>query len=169
MRGVTIEDKLTFDIIWQIYQKEKQTNRLFPLQKDFYSKANKLVSNKPQNPSMESVTSVNINNIITKIKEKRQQKILLYIAYDKQIEHPIPTEEFNFYNKIIEMITKTQLPTNSNQTQNLNMLQDIPEIFLPSGNKIGPLKKSEKIQIDNKTDSKFLINNLLCEVDINLK
>lgn len=163
-----MKDELTYDIVWQVYQKEKQTNKLFPLQKDFYSEVEKLAVNKSMNNNGNNIPLVNIHHLIKKIKEKRKQKILLYVAYDKQIDHPIPTEEYNLYNKITKIFTETgTIKPDEHLNQKLNILQDIPEIFLPSGNKIGPLKKSEKIQINNKADEEFLITNMLCEVYTN--
>ncbi len=159
---------MTYDIIWQTYQKEKQTNRLFPLQTDFYSEAKRLITAKNTNPDIENTKRTNITHIISKIKEKRTQKILLYIAYNKQIETPIPLEETNLYNKLIQILTESQnITINEMQIQKLNVLQTIPEIFLPSGNKTGPLNKSDKIQIENKSDKEFLITSMLCELYTN--
>jgi hypothetical protein len=46
----------------------------------------------------------------------------------------------------------------------LRSITDIPEIILPSGRKLGPLKKNEVLDIqDSAADTTYLISNAICE------
>lgn len=82
------------------------------------------------------------------------------------MQHPIPTPELNLYNKITTTVReagKTQERPTDEKPTTLSALQNIPEIFLPSGNKIGPLTKQERIRVTDRKDATFLVDNMLCE------
>jgi DNA replication initiation complex subunit (GINS family) len=159
-----MDEKLTYDYIWQAYQKEKQTNQLLLIPRTFYQDTSeflKLVKVKKDNePSIENTTRL-INDFF----EKRKQKILIYIAYNKQLPQPISSNEIEFYNKVLQIVKSERLD-HSNQNSNTNTLKsikDIPEIILPSGNKIGPLKKDQTVKTENEQDNIYLTENMICE------
>ncbi len=160
--------EMSYETIWQVYYKEKQTNELQLLPDFFYSdtQINSIKTDlKDEENQKEFSIKENINLLITKIFEKRKQKILIYSAYNKSLPQPIPNIELNFYNKLQEL--KNTYILNIKQTQvniSLKSLDYLPEIILPSGEKIGPLKKEEIIEIKSKEseDINFLINNSIC-------
>ncbi len=151
--------KIDYDFLWHVLQSESKNRILNPLPINFYKEAESLKTETSNNPEN---TNSNITTMINKIKEIRTHKLLLYIAYKKQIQQPIPIEEQETYEKIVSYIYEHQKLQQSDKSQ-LNAIQAIPEIYLPSGNKIGPLSKGEKITIKEKNDAEFLINSLICE------
>ncbi len=160
-----MEETLTYEDIWNLLQKEYRSNVLFQLQKDFYEEAERLAAELEREEVEKTVnTKTNVNRLINKIRERRIQKILLYIAYNKQIQQPLPICETNIYNKITQIIDAAKTPANTESIKEfvLNTLQDIPEIYLPSGERIGPLSKESKIKTKDKNDAEFLVNSMLC-------
>jgi hypothetical protein len=152
--------KIDYDFLWHTLQTESKNRILNPLPVDFYKEAEALAATTTEN--INNNVANNITTIISKIKEIRTHKLLLYIAYKKQIQQPIPIEEQEIYEKIILYISERQ-PIKKQDGSTLNTIQTVPEIYLPSGGKIGPLSKGEKITIKEKNDAEFLINSLICE------
>lgn len=159
---------MSYETIWQVYHKEKQTNEL-QLLPDFFYSTTQINSIKTDLKDEENQNNYdvkeNIERLITKIFEKRKQKLLIYSAYNKSLPQPIPNIELDFYDKLQKLkntyilnIKETQLNTS------LKSLDYLPEIILPSGEKIGPLKKEQIIEIKSKEseDINFLINNSIC-------
>ncbi len=98
------------------------------------------------------------------IYKKRKQKILIYLAYNKQVPQPMPVIEQNYYEKLLVIINSEKLNLEETDNKNLLALQSIPKIILPSGNEIGPLEKDQFIFAENEEDKKFLINNNICKI-----
>ncbi|MCL4383668.1 MAG: hypothetical protein M1168_01945 [Candidatus Marsarchaeota archaeon] len=158
---------ISYETIWQIYYKEKQTNELQLLPKTFYEDIDEFIKTfeKNQNNIENIDIKQNISSLVTKIFEKRKQKILIYSAYNKSLPQPIPDPESNFYNKIYELkkIYVLDVPE-QNQKIQLKIIAELPEIILPSGQKLGPLNKNEIIKINSSEseDINYLINNSIC-------
>jgi len=158
-------ENLTYDYIWQIYQKEKQTNELSVLSKTFYNDVSsfiKKLENENENEDS-SVIKINTQKLINSIFERRKQKIMMYVALNKNIPS-VTEEEMEFYKKTTELYSATKLAYQDMQQTKpqLTAAQDIPEILLPSGKKIGPFKKEQTVKIDNIKDINFLLTASLC-------
>ncbi len=158
-------NKVSYDFLWQTLQEESKNKTLNQLPQDFYSEAEQLLKEEKDADKRENINN-NITNMISKIKEIRINKLLLYIAYGKQIQMPIPIEEQEAYERITAYIYEYR---NRNKGENepkaLSVVHNVPEIYLPSGNKIGPLSEGQKIKINEKNDAAFLINSLICEYE----
>ena len=180
-----MESKIDYASIWKLSIQEDQTNELQPLSKDFYEKTLLLI-NQIKDPEIGRSPKSNSLKLLNKLFEKRKQKIAIYAAYNKPLPNPVPKEEQELYIKIITLLknitlNKNSLPSEKSYAQEspkediikqpdypkeakqVKALQNMPEILLPSGNKIGPANKGDIIDINNDEDIKFLISSSLCE------
>lgn len=158
---------IEYETIWQIYQKEKQSNELQLIPKSLYEDADILINKLRGEKTEEAGTEAdNAQRLINYIFEKRKQKIMLYAAYGRPMPGPSPQEEEEFYNEALEILKSRRLKTaRPKEIKTLKALQKIPEIILPSGNKEGPFEKDQLVEIksSNKEDINFLINNGICK------
>ncbi|MGH2510317.1 MAG: hypothetical protein ACRDHZ_23325 [Ktedonobacteraceae bacterium] len=163
-------EALSYDYLWQACQKEKQTNQLLLVPKTFYDDIAEYINSLPAPGPNEADSCMKANSIklLNEIFERRKQKIMLYVAYNKQLPQPISNLELEFYNRLTEVARATRLEHQSMRKSSgaaLRSLKDIPEIILPSGNKIGPLKKDQVLEMrkDSDPDIEFLTKNMICE------
>ncbi len=161
-------NELDYDLLWQIVQKEKQTNELQLLPKGFYDEAASLLNslNKKEMTDDEASLRKNAMKMINDLYERRKQKVLIYVAYRKPLPQPAVPSEQEFYNELSEAAKRNKLDMHfsKNGRQTLVSLQTIPEIILPSGRKAGPFEKGQIIEMSaEEEDIKFLINNTICK------
>ncbi len=147
--------------IFKKLQEEKKTGELLPLNKDFYHLigSHKAVSSQDMQMIQEQE---NIVRLVKNLKEKRIQKILIYLAYSKPLPSQIPPEEEDLYREMQKILNRTSTPSNRNQK--IRILADIPEVITTKGNKIGPFKQGQVIETDNRNDIEFIVNNKLGEI-----
>jgi DNA replication initiation complex subunit (GINS family) len=165
--GAKMASKMTYDYLWEINQKEKQTNQLLPISKSFYADALTFINNLNPTDDASANTKSNAINILTSIFEKRRRKILIYVAYDKPLPQPISDPEQDFCDRVQEILKVNKLDNINIKTTDkvsLRSLKDIPEVILPSGNKTGPFKKDQIIELGSyEGDIEFLLSNAICE------
>jgi len=158
---------ITYDYLWEAYQKEKQTNQLLPISRTFYTDSLFFINGLAAKGETESVTKTNSISILNNIFEKRRQKILIYIAYGKQLPQPISNLEQELCNKVQDILKVNKLDgTNIRLTDKVSLrsLKDMQEVILPSGNKAGPFKKDQIMELGNQeNDIEFLLSNAICE------
>lgn len=162
-----MDENITYDYLWQAYQKEKQTNQLLLIPKTFYEDIFKFINSVQSSTSFNQTTKDNTIMLVNDFFDKRKQKILIYIAYNKQLPQPISNNELEFYNKLLQIVKEEKLDLTTQakaKTNSLKSMKDIPEIILPSGNKIGPLSKNQIIEIENQQDKSYLLENTICEI-----
>ena len=154
-----------YDNLWQAYQKEKQTNQLLLLSKTFYEDISTLINTTNPTEDIEPSVKENAARVLNEFFEKRKQKILLYVAYNKPLPQPISANELEFYNKILQILKAERIDTQRPKTPKnvLISIKEIPEILLPSGNKFGPLKKDQTVEAENEQDKIYLLENSICE------
>ncbi|MCL4381274.1 MAG: hypothetical protein M1331_00210 [Candidatus Marsarchaeota archaeon] len=171
-----MDSGISYETVWQILHKEKQTNELQLIPNTFYNDAERFIKNNiKSNATLNDAngsefenklnTKENIMFLLNKIFEKRKQKLLIYIAFNKPMPQPLPEIEMSFYNRLNEL--KKEFTLNIEEKAQgifLKVVSDIPSILLPSGGKIGPLQKDQIINIKEKEseDINFLINNSIC-------
>ena len=156
---------ISYDYIWQIYQTEKSTNTIQLVPKSFYTDAQAFIAELSNKNDDESVAiKTNIERLINSIYQRRKQKIMVYVAYGKQLPQPVPAEEARFYENLQKLFSNETLNTKSTNKPSLRAIRDIPEIFLPSGNKIGPVSKSNTVEVASEEDTEYLVSNKLCEL-----
>ncbi|MDE1865996.1 MAG: hypothetical protein KGH94_05160 [Candidatus Micrarchaeota archaeon] len=155
-------EDISYDYIWNLCQKEKQTNQLLQLPKTFYDDTiNYLARSQLAEPQ-----KTNMEKLLVDLLEKRKQKIFMYLAYNKTLPPQIDSSEQELYNALLEAAAKHRMDPARKIKSNklLRSLTDIPEIVLPSGRKLGPLKKNEILDMqDSAADVTYLISNAICE------
>lgn len=161
-------ETITYDYVWEVYQKEKGTNELQQVYKTFYSDIAEYIKKLETETNDESeATKSNTKRLVNSIYERRKQKIMVYVAYGKTLPQSVAKEETDFYNAIIKLfnenVVDSKVMKEANSQKVLRAACDIPEIFLPSGGKLGPVGKSELINISSEEDKEYLITNKLCE------
>jgi DNA replication initiation complex subunit (GINS family) len=155
-------ENISYDYIWNLCQKEKQTNQLLPLGRNFYADIQEYMSKS----ALTSPQKENMEKILLNLFEKRKQKLFLYMAYNKQPPSQLDATESDFYTRLLEITTAYRIDKGNEIKSNklLRSITDIPEIVLPSGKKIGPLKKDEILDMNNSAaDITYLISNAICE------
>jgi hypothetical protein len=152
-----------YDVLWQAHQKEKNATELQPLPNNFYKDMNEIIAKiDPQdhsNPKLKENSARLMNELI----ERRKQKILIYVAYKKHPPQSNLPEEEAFYTSLLE-VTKTQnFIGGTKSATRLKVLNELPQISLPSGSQVGPLSKNQIIELNNREDIEYLTSNGVCE------
>lgn len=162
--GVGMVDEEVYNVLWQAFQNEKKTNELQHLPKNFYTDVIGFINNYNPNQIIGNTPNIKENAIrlVTGLYDKRKQKIMLYVAYGKQISQNQIKEEMEFYNNLVSLNKSSKINFTKNNDHSLKVLNDIPEIILPSNSKIGPLSKNQIISIRDADDKEFLITNSIC-------
>ncbi len=159
-----MDETISYDYLWQAYQKEKQTNQLLLLSKTFYDDVGEFLTLEGKTKGQNSTMHENASKLLLDFFEKRKQKILLYVAYNRQLPQPVSNIELEFYNKVLQTVRAERFPTQNRQPTPtvLRSTKDIPEIILPSGKKFGPLKKDQEIGAMDEQDKVYLLENSIC-------
>ncbi|MCL4387969.1 DNA replication complex GINS family protein [Candidatus Marsarchaeota archaeon] len=162
-------ETITYNFLWEVLQKERSSNALQLLPKNFYSDIGEFIEgtkNEIAKNEEAGIQIANIERLVSEIFDKRKQKVALYVAYKKPLPNPITDIETDLYNKMMELYINTKIAgpkeTKTQQNRLRVIIEKLPEVFLPSGSKIGPLEKGQLIEVQDKNDSKFLIDNSLC-------
>lgn len=158
-------NELTYDMLWQAYQKEKRSNELQLIPKSFYEEALGFIKELPGGGSEDgAIQKENAARLLNEMFERRKQKIMVYAAYGRQLPEQAPPKETTLYDEAVRMLKKSTLNGEASGTgvAALKVSQPIPEILLPSGLKIGPLEKDQVLEVKGKEDRAFLINNNIC-------
>lgn len=141
---------------------EKNRGELTTLPKDFYMLVNEYVKSLCGAEASEAITkqAETTKKLVAGLIEKRRQKLLVYIAYNKTLPQPIPDEEEGLYNEIRKVLS-----TNSTKTRlsKIKITSDIPEILTPQGRKVGPFKQGELVELADDADVDFIIKNKIGE------
>ncbi len=161
-----MDNGFSFDYIWTVYQKEKQTNKLTLIQKQFYADSKEFIGKIDKSTLEGQSTISNTIQTLDLIVGSRKRKLIIYAAYSKPLPQPIPDEEREFYNKLLGLI-KSYGIYGEEQTQEkkqapMKVLIAVPEITLPSGGHVGPLEKDQLIEVENDDDRKYLESNRIC-------
>jgi hypothetical protein len=161
---VYTDETISYDYLWQAYQKEKQTNQLLLLSKTFYEDAGEFITFDGKTKGSGSAMHENASKLLSEFFDKRKQKILIYVAYNRQLPQPVSNVELEFYNKILQTVKSAKFPVQDRQPLPtiLKSTKDIPEIILPSGKKFGPLKKDQEIGAIDEQDKVYLLENAIC-------
>lgn len=138
-----------------LLRSERKSGEVITLPKDFYSKT----AEKLRTYEKDTDEYKNINKIISSIKEKRKQKMLVYLAYNKDLPRPVPTEEEDLYMQIKNIINNND----DIKPSKVKIIKPIPQIVTPSGSRIGPYEQNEIVYVYDYTDTKFIVENKIGE------
>ena len=77
----------TYEMLWQAAQKERQTNELQVLQKNFYDEISEFLKRLEgrEITDEDASTKKNTLKLLDELYERRKQKILIYVAYKRQL------------------------------------------------------------------------------------
>lgn len=153
---------VTPEILFSTLQREKSTGELIALQQDFYQMAERFIRTLEDKAHTNDEKEVveNSKAMLAALVERRKQKVLLYIAYNKQLPAAIPTEEESLYNEITNVINQNmQQP----KPAKFRILADIPEVLTKQGKRIGPYKQGEVIELFDSSDAEFVAENKIGE------
>jgi DNA replication initiation complex subunit (GINS family) len=139
------------------------TGELQPLQKDFYSLVSVLITGleRETGNSEKTKQAENTKKMIAILRERRKQKLLVYLAYDRPLPQQMPEEEEVLYNEINQLLTK-EIP--NSKLSRLKITAEIPEVITAEGRKIGPYKLGEVIEVSNSGDAEFIVKNKIGEI-----
>ncbi len=157
--GVFTETVIQTEFLFSRLAEEKKTGELLPLPASFYREVEETI--KKHDKTGTPAEQQNKQTILNLLKAKRTQKILIYIAYGKQIPVQLPSEEEALYYQILKILNKE---ANIPRTTKIKILINIPEIITTQGNKIGPYQEGEVIQMEDSGDAEFIINNKIGEI-----
>ncbi len=156
---------MSYDYLWQLCQKEKQTNQLLQIPKTFYEDMFNFITTLDVTNDKSMQIKANAIKMLNELFESRKQKILFYVAHSRTLPQPMSPIETEFYENVVKVMKSSKIDLGDVKRNNttLKSLVDIPEIMLPSGNKLGPLKKDQLL--DSKfsdVDKDFLLTNAIC-------
>ncbi|MGC8676541.1 MAG: hypothetical protein ACP5T3_03465 [Candidatus Micrarchaeia archaeon] len=146
------------EILFSKLKAEKVTGELLQLDADFYTEAEKYIA-LLDNTEKSSKEAENVRKMLSQLKERRKQKILVYLAFDKPLPRPVPVEEESLYNEILTILSNGF----DVKTIRLKIIADLPEVITPGGKKIGPFKNGEVVEVGDTKDADFIINNKIGE------
>ncbi len=152
-----MESEITVSNLSSVLKNEQKTGEISSLTPDFYMN----IRSKIKNIEVNSDEYKNLSKLMNAIKEKRIQKLLVYIAYNKDVPKPLPAEEEDLYIQIKKILTD-----NSPEQKHvrIKITHSIPQIVTSTGSKIGPFEQNEIIRTDNISDVKYLVENKIGEL-----
>lgn len=149
---------LTSNDISILLKNEKKTGELLALPKEFYSQAEDTLRSSGSTDTNEYNSTM---KLISSLKEKRTQKLLVYLAYNKNIPQPIPSEEEDLYIQIKKILNNN---TPESKAIKVKITKKIPQVLTPTGNSVGPFEQNETIYLSDIGDVKFIVDNKLGEI-----
>ena len=152
-----MENETTINYLNNLLKNENRTGEITSLPRNFY----KNIEEKEKTFPKDSDELKSMSKIFNLLKEKRRQKILVYLAYNKEIPRPLPSEEEDLYTQIRIILNKSQGET---KPQKIKFWKSIPEIITSTGNKMGPYEQDEIVLLYDLSDIKFIIDNKLGEI-----
>ena len=158
-----MSEKVDLEELFNKLAEEKKTRELLTLPENFFIQKENNIKN---NLTDEQTDNINVNNIknseklLKNLKKIRIQKILLYLAYDRKLPTPIPSEEESLYKHINIILNKTT----QRKTQNIKVINDIPEIITPEGKKLGPFTKGQTVSSEDEQETEFILKNNIGEI-----
>ncbi len=160
-----MQEDLSVDILFSKLAEERKTGELLPLAKDFYKKTEEYIEKESSGENSETKAKQieNFKKLLSEIREKRIQKILIYLAYSKKLPSSVPEEEELLYSEIKKQISNISNPQGSKNLK-VRIVADIPEVVIQTGGKIGPFSKNQIVEVSDKNELDFLLNNKLCEI-----
>ncbi|MGC9010788.1 MAG: hypothetical protein ACP5JN_01415 [Candidatus Micrarchaeia archaeon] len=155
-------EEITAELLFEKIQSEKKTGELLPLPIDFYENANLTKEKMESSANFENKQYVeNFKKLLNQLIEKRIQKVLIYLAYNKQLPYPVPKQEEEIYKKVKAIIAGE---ANIYSATKIKINLDVPEIITPKGKKIGPFSKGQIVEVEDNSDVEFILQNKIGEI-----
>lgn len=102
----------------------------------------------------------NIIELYTKLVRMRMMKIVMMVTNEKELfRENLTDEEYRFYEALKDVIGRYRnRMLNLSNTLKIEILEDVAEYYDLNGNKRGPYKKGEVIEID-RDEAEWMIND----------
>lgn len=155
--------QMTTEMLFSKLNEEKNRGELAPLQKEFYSAASEFIKSLESdlNGQQNARQAENTKRLVESLKEKRRQKLLIYLAYEKPLPQPVPQEEEDLYNEIRKIMNRDG---DGRRIATVKILADVPEVLTSEGRKVGPYKQGDVIEVPNSADVEFMVKNKIGEL-----
>jgi hypothetical protein len=155
--------QITTEMLFSKLNEEKNRGELMPLQKEFYTSAAEFVQKLESESAgqQNQKQAENTRRLIESLKEKRRQKLLIYLAYEKPLPQQVPEEEEALYNEIRKILNKDR---DVSKVATVKILTDVPEVITSEGRKVGPYKQGDVIEVPNSSDVEFMVKNKIGEL-----
>ncbi|MDE1827587.1 MAG: hypothetical protein KGH65_00280 [Candidatus Micrarchaeota archaeon] len=152
--------EISVDQLFNMIQAEKKTGEVIPLPRDFYRNAIQKLS-KLEQIQEDQQHSGNFKKLLSQVRERRVQKLLIYLAYNKQLPSLVPEEEEELYRGIKALLDKKEAGVT--KVRKIRIIAETPELVMPNGGKSGPYKEHQVIETTDNYEAEFLLNNKLGE------
>ncbi len=154
---------VSVETLFSMFNEEKKTGELLKVDRNFYAIAEQYVkAEEGATDENKKQKIANFKKLLASLRSLRERKILIYLAYNKQITNQMPNEEQELYIQV-KKILESENPE-SGSVARIKVSADIPEIVMPNGNKLGPLKQNQIIEVESGKDLDFIIQNRIGEV-----
>ena len=159
-----LQVEITAEFLFSQLKAERSTGELTPLPENFYLQAKEELDKMKSQGKNESdlKQAENAASMFASLKERRKQKLLIYLAYGKQLPQPAPREEALLYAQLSEVLKGER---NSTKVARLKILADVPEVITTEGKKIGPFKKGEVVEATHNGDVEFMLKNSIAALN----
>ena len=152
-------EEVTPELIFKKLNEERISGEIKLLNEDFYTKVRMCIEKLSRDRSTANETE-NARRMFSSLVEKRKQKLLLYLAYNKPLPKPIPREEEDLYTEMQKILSSE---TSETKITKIKVMAELPEIVTPYGKKLGPYKSGDVLEIYDDKDAVFLLNNKIGE------
>ncbi len=154
-----MKESFAIEKIYNCLSEEKRTGELISLPENFYKEASKYETDDKEEDKL--LIKENHNKLLNTLKEKRIQKILIYLAYGRTLPSPIPEEETLLYNRLKSVLNQEK---SVQKAPNIRILTEIPALMTPEGTNVGPFRKGEIVEIERESDRIFILRNKIGEL-----
>ncbi|MDE1869741.1 MAG: hypothetical protein KGH71_02015 [Candidatus Micrarchaeota archaeon] len=151
--------EITVEQLYNMSQSEKKTGEVLPLPKDFYKVAESKLKFLESDSDQQHFG--NFKKLLTSVKERRIQKLLIYLAYNKLLPSQVPEEEEELYSKVKLLLNSNEPP--SQKLRRIRITTEMPQLVMPNGLKSGPYKQNQLLEMSDNYEAEFLLNNKLGE------
>ncbi len=153
--GAHVNDDDILEKLYSQLTEERKSGELVPLPSGFYASTANTTGLKTED--VERIRS-NKDKLLNTLKTIRLQKILIYLAYNRQLPNQMPEEEEKLYKKLKATIEEEK----GIAQETVTILADLPEVISPDGSKLGPYRKGETIAT-TPNELAFILKNKIGE------
>lgn len=151
--------EITVEQLYNMSLSEKKTGEVLPLPKEFYKVAESKLKSLESGGDPQHLG--NFKKLLASVKERRIQKLLIYLAYNKVLPSQVPEEEEELYSKVKLLLNSNEPP--SQKLRRIRVTTEMPQLMMPNGIKSGPYKQNQLLELSDNYEAEFLLNNKLGE------
>ncbi len=169
---------LDYSLLREIQKNETESTRITPLKDDFYAEASEFISKKKEDAfSSGSALSIreyeNIKKILTTIKERREEKIILMAIRGEGTSGGLTPEEKHLLKELSDAVKKFResvsdlVPDNGKavpkkQSRIVRLLKDVEPYKGLDNNVYGPFKSGDEVELPS-AEAEWLLKAKMAE------